>query len=88
MYIQSYTFFRKVIAFVNIFLHNYSFYLLKNAQFEIFCVILHRVPSSTTMADKETKNINQWQPREHVNMNDNEEINIALDGDEGIFSFS
>ena len=40
----------------------------------------------TTMADKGTKNINQWQPRERVNLNGNEGINIALDGNEGIFS--
>ena len=40
------------------------------------------------MADKETKNINQWQPRERVNLNGNEGINIALDGNKGIFSGS
>ena len=39
------------------------------------------------MADKGIKNINQWQKREHVNLNGNEGINIALCGNEEIFSF-
>jgi hypothetical protein len=47
MYIQSYTFFCKVITLVNIFLHKYSFYLIKNAQIEIFCVILHPIMQIT-----------------------------------------
>jgi hypothetical protein len=38
------------------------------------------------MADKESKNKNQWQSRKHVFSDGNEESGIVFDGDEGIAS--
>jgi len=40
------------------------------------------------MAYKGTKIINQWQRRELIDLNGNEEISIAFYGNEGIFSSS